>query len=155
MVATFRFDDINSNSYARFPVEVINKITEFDNSNGINTKKITNSSTTYLGQKISKILVSSDDSADNLLKIYVHDGSSVSSNPIGFVSIPLESGMGSDVTKPIVSVLRSADFDPIVDLDNNGNPYLMLNVGWSLYAALDSAPGAGKIIQVYTQVDDY
>lgn len=154
-MATFRTSDQDSNTYARYPVEVINKITTFDSTNGTTPLAIASSTTTTLGSRVGKILISSNDTAANIMKFYLHDGTTMSTIPFGFVAVPNDSGTGSDTDKPVVSVLRSTDFDSIVELDNNGNPYLLLQAGWGVYGELLLAPSAGAVIQVISWVDNY
>ena len=153
--ATFRPDDNNSNTYARYPVKVINQLTTFVTADGTTAKKIAEGTTTVLGSRINKILISSDDTTSNIIKFYLHDGTSLSPLPIGFIAILNNSGDGSDTAKNVVSVLRSEALDPIVELDNNGNPYLLLSTEYSLYASVTTAITAAKTIQVAVWLDDY
>lgn len=155
MPLTFRSNDTNSNTYARFPVEIKNQLTNFVTADSTNLKTIATSTTTHLGSRIAKILVSSDDTASNIMRFHLFDSTTASTLPFGFIAIPNASGTGEDTAKGAVSVLRSTDFDPIVDLDNNGNPYLLLEAGWSLQASLILAPSADKTIQVACWIDNY
>jgi hypothetical protein len=154
-IATFRTDDQNSNSYARYPVKVIQQITTFTNSDTNTIKSIATGTTSVLGSRISRMIVTSNDTEDNLIRFYLNNNSVNSTLPIGFIQIPSNSGDGSNVNKNIISVLRSQVFDPIVDLDNNGNPYFMLATGWSLTANLLMTASATKTIQIATWLDDY
>lgn len=154
-IATFRTDDSNSNSYARYPVKVIHQVTTFTSADGLTAKKVAEGTTTVLGSRVNKIIITSNDTASNIIKFYLHDGTNLSALPIGFLPIPNNSGDSSDPAKNIISVLRSTAFDPLVDLDNNGNPYLLLSTEYSLYASLNLTVTATKTIQVATWLDDY
>ena len=154
MPATFRLDDANSNSYARFPVQVRHIVTTFDPVDTTTAKIIVTGDTTVLGSKISKILVTST-STDNTILFYLHNGTINTALPIFFNSIPANSGDGSMANKVAVNVIRSTTMDPIVDLDNNGNPYLMLSPGWSLSASMLTTIEATKMVQISIWIDDY
>jgi hypothetical protein len=154
MAATFRTDDQNSNTFARFPVQVLNQVTTFTNADGTTAKKIAQGDTTVLGSKISKILVTTTEVIGNTLKLWLHDGTSLSTLPITFVGIPANSGDGS-TTANCVSVLRSTAVDPCVELDNNGNPYLLLSKTFSIYASVSTAVASTKTLQVSVWIDDY
>lgn len=153
--ATFRADDTNSNTYARYPVRIINQITTFVNGDGLNAKKIAEGTTTTVGSRISKILITTDDTAVNIFKFFLHDGTSTSLLPIGFISVPANSGDSTSNNNNTVSVLRSTNIDPLVDLDNNGNPYILLSPEYSLYGSVTTAVSASKTLQVAVWIDDY
>jgi len=154
MPATFRTDDTNSNSYARFPVQVRHVVTTFNPADTTTAKIIATGDTTVLGSRISKILVTSSD-IDNTMLFYLHNGTTNTLLPIFFNTIPANSGEGSVTNKLAVNVLRSIDMDGVVDLDNNGNPYIMLSAGWSLSASMLSTVAADEMIQISVWIDDY
>lgn len=160
MPADFRLDDPNSNSYARFPVQVRNIVSFYVTADGTApsaTKEIANVETTVIGARISKILVTNS-SSDNVILFYLHagnDGPPVGALPAFFCAIQADVGMGTDITKPAISVLRSINLDPVVDLDNNGNPYIMISPGWALSAGMISAVDAAAAVQVSVWIDEY
>lgn len=142
----FRADDNNSNTYARFPVEVVPQVTNITSADGTTPKLIVSNPTTTLGYRLDLLLVTTNDNLSNIMTLYLHNGTTLSSLPFAFCTIPNESGIG--VTNHAVSVLRSTNLESTVNLDNNGNPFIMLGVGWSIYAAMTNAVSATKTVQV-------
>jgi hypothetical protein len=155
MPASFRIDDSNSNAYARYPVKSLQKIAIFNNSNWSIPQLIASGDTTVVGSRISKILISTDDTLDNLIKFYLHDGTSLSTLPFSFESVPALSGSGLDVSKITINCLRSTKFEPFIDYDNNNNTYLFLETGYSIWAVLQNAISATKFVQTIAWLDDY
>lgn len=155
MAATFRIDDSQSNAYARFPVQNIQKIITFDSSNFAVPQLIAEGNTTVLGSRVGKIMISTNDTLDNQIQFYLHDGSNIAALPFAFDGIPALTGSGLDTSKFATNCLRSTGFEQIVDLDNNGNPFFMLQVGYSIYAKINTQISALKTIQVTTWLDDY
>lgn len=153
MPATFRTGDNDSNVLARYPVNVVQTVTDFVNADGTTPKKITGGDTTVLGARLDLMIFSSNDAAANIFYFYMHDGTTLSTIPFAYIAVP--STAGTDGATPQVSVLRSTDWDSIVSLDNNGNPFMMLTPGYSLYAAPVLAVTASQTIQVITWVHDY
>lgn len=153
MPATFRSDDQNSNAFARYPVIVKPKITTFVNGNGTTAKAITESETTVLGSMVTQLIFTSDDIAANIFEFYLHDGTNLATLPFNYHAIEAQAGTNQS-TSP-VSILRSENFDPVVSLDNNGNPHIMLGPGWSIYAAPINAVGATYTVQCTAWSHDF
>lgn len=155
MPATFRTDDSDSNAYARFPVQSFQKITTFNTANFASPQLVASGETSVLGSRISKLIVTTNDTLDNQIQYYLNDGSLLSTLPFAFDGVPALSGSGIDVAKFAINSLRSSAFEQLVDLDNNGNPFFMLQAGYSIYARLTSSVSAAKTVQVISWVDDY
>lgn len=154
-MANFRVEDQNSNAYARYPVKSVQNVGQFNNTNWSVPQKIAESQTIYVGSKISKIVISSTDSIDNVMMFWYHDGNELSPIPFAFEAIPSFSGTGQDLNKIPINVLRSSKFEPFVDYDNNGNTYLFLEIGSSIYANLQSPVSENTVIQTISWLDDY
>ena len=155
MPATFRTDDSQSNAYARFPVQNIQKIVTFNSSNFATPQLILTGETTVLGTRVSKIIVTTNDTLDGQVQFFLHNGTSLSTLPFAFDGIPALSGSGLDPTKPAINCLRSVSFEQLTDLDNNGNPFFMLQVGYTIYARITNTISSLKTIQIITWADDY
>lgn len=155
MTAVFRADDSQSNAYARFPVQSLQQKTIFDANNFSTPTQIAFSSTSVLGSRVGRILISTNDTLDNQILYYLHDGVQISELPFAFDGVPALSGSGSDVNKPTINSLRSTTFEQFVDLDNNGNSYFMLQAGYSIYARLLNTVSVNKKVQVLAWTDDY
>jgi hypothetical protein len=149
----FRSDDQDSNTRARFPVSVEPILTTFTSVDGSNSKLIVSNPTSTLGYRLDSLLVSTDDEISNMATFYFHNGSSLSSIPFSHCPILDDSGVGG--SRDAISVLRSANFEYFVSLDNNGNPFLMLGVGWSIYASLLYSPTVTKTVQFYALTHSY
>lgn len=153
MPATFRTNDQDTNALARYPVNVVPLVTDFVNADGTTAKKITGGDTTVLGARLDMLVLSSDDAQANIMNFFIHDGTTLSTLAMTFVGVP--SLAGTDGATFSVSALRAETFEPLVHIDNNGNPYMMLGPGWSLYAAPTLAVTATKTIQVVSWINDY
>ena len=152
--ATFRSDDTNTNTLARFPAQVRPKVTEFVAGDTTTAKQITTTETAVLGTRVDKILLSTNDAATvQHVNFYLHDGTTLSTLPFAWVPLPQSSGTDG-LTIP-VSALRSTEFQGVVELDNNGNPYIMLGVGWSIYAAMGATINGTDTVQISAWGHDY
>ena len=154
-VALFRAEDQNSNAYARYPVKVIQKVTTFTRDNWIVPQMIAQSTTLTVGSKVSKIIITSNDTVDNGVLFFINYENSISTLPIAFDTVPAMSGSGIDLVKLPINSLRSTKLQSIVDVDNNGNTFFMLETGNSIWAAMRGEISAGKSIQILTSTDDY
>lgn len=153
MAATFRTNDVQSNTYARFPVKVLPKVTTFTDADTTTAKVISISDTSVLGSRIDSIVITTDDASNNNMFFYLHDGTSLSTLPIAHVGVAGNSG--TDGTTLSVSALRANTLEPLVMLDNNGNSYIMLGPGWTLYAAMGADVTASATVQVAVWGHDY
>lgn len=147
--ATFRLNDTNSNTFARFPVKNNISVTTILSADGTTPKKILEGSTTVLGSRISKILISSNDTS-RVINLFLHNGTIISELP--FISFSIADGSTNKVYSNILNIPELSD---IIERDNNGNKFFMLDTNYSIYASVDSSVTSLKTIQFSSWVEDY
>ena len=92
-------------------------------------------------RRINQIIVSTDDTAANNMKIIVNDGTNDAT--IGQVAIPASSGTTATAAVDVVASLTTV----FSQVDNAGNVFFDLPKGWALKAQM-SAVTSGKSYNV-------
>lgn len=160
MAVNFRTNDVDSNTFARFPVNIRISNVEFTTSNWSTPIAIANSNADIghtnasLGYRVENIFVSSNDTVNNNLQIYLQkENGAISAIPIAFC--PVLNGAGTDFVEPTISLLQADTFSALTLIDNNGNPYIAMDAEWKILAKLQGAPSTNKTIQIVSICNDY
>lgn len=95
------------------------------------------------GSKVSSVFALSDDTTARLITLSVLRGGS--NYPVAAVSVPAASG--TDGVAPAINLLAAA-LSPWVPVDNDGQPYLLLNNGDSLQVRSGSTVASTKTVSV-------
>lgn len=132
-----------ANTAPIFPASINNSTTSFSDVDGTNLKQI--STTSANGTRVDAIIVTSTDTVDRDLNLYINDG--ISDFQIGQVTIPAGSGT---TTSASVSALNILD---LPWLENIGS--LFLKTGFSLKAGMATNITTSKVINVIVIGGDY
>lgn len=152
----FRVNDVDSNTFARFPVKMEVKAVEFDTTNWSTPQVIAEADSAQVayGYTINSLLASSTDSAGNNLVFMLQRGvEPVVGVPVAFC--PVAVGAGTNYLESSISVLDSETMAALVRIDNNGNPYVGLGVDWKLLVKLSVTPSASKKVLVVSVCNFY
>jgi hypothetical protein len=114
------------------------------NISGANTKEIISDPGADDGV-IRMISASTDDSASNDIIFFAYDG--VTKYPIGLVNLPL--GSGTSTGTKAINCLNSIEM-PHFRTDKDGNKYMVLKSGYSIYAGMRAAVTAAKTVSIFT-----
>lgn len=117
------------------------KITPITIVNGTSTNKVTVATAGSDGSKVSGIIVTSDDSANRVVLLWLTR--SATSYLLG--AFPVTALAGSDGVQPGVNLLNTA-LMPGLPIDNDGQVYLFLESGDTLQVSVAVAVTAGKTI---------
>lgn len=128
-----------------FPQSLFNKVTQFTSATSTGTPTQIMSAQIPDGIKVEGIIVSSSDTSDRSVGLYLNAGST--NYAIATIIIPLAAGTATAV--PAVNLLSAlGGANPLLPLprDNNGNPYLYLDEFTSLNAQPNANITSGKAI---------
>jgi|GEM_PF-1162246 len=127
--------------------------TTFANADGAGDVTGTNSKSVCAAaandSRIYKVCITSNDTSARDMLFYLYNGTT--KFLIGAISVPAGSGMSSAA----ISVSFLAGLTLYVRQDQNGNYFINLPTGWSLYAAAGAAVTAGKLITVVCSTEDF
>ena len=102
------------------------------------------------GSIITQITISTDDTAANKAFLYINDGTTDAR--VGWVDVA--AGAGTDGTDNAVSMLAASTFTHR-RLDNNANPYFLLQGGHDLKIGMQNAVTSTKTVWVIIELEDY
>lgn len=123
---------------------------QFDDGDGAATlKEIVAGQTTY-GSLVRQLIATSIDAADKVLSLWVGQTSGTAYQ-IGEVNVP--DGSGTNGTDPAVNLLDAAAIPGLL-LDIEGNYYLPLGPGYSLFIANKTTLTGGDTISVTAAYDN-
>jgi hypothetical protein len=102
------------------------------------------------GTKIEFISASSTDTSARDLNIYLYDGTTY--HLMYTISIVINAGNTNAIAA--VNILNNS-MSPAIPYDSNGNKYIYLKSGWSLYVATSTTVTAAKIVDIIAQGEDF
>lgn len=136
-----------------FPQAIRGVITQFTNTDSTTAKSVFAAGSN--GSKVENIMVSSSDTTARDLILGIYNGTT--NFAIGIVSIPITAGTVDSTFS--VDYLRSTQFGGQTymgfNYDPNGNKYLYLPSGFSLYMNVGVAVTSAKAINIYVQGGDF
>lgn len=150
MATDFRPDDQNSNTFARFPVEITTNVKQFTSINFSDETVVATTTSTNVGYRLDTISISSNDTSPNNFLFYLRKKGDLLTNaiPIGFC--PVVAGAGTNAINESISALQADTMQSLTTIDNNGNPYISLSLDYELIAKLQVSPTPTKTIQIVT-----
>lgn len=151
----YRVNDVDSNTFARFPVSIVTKAVEFDSTSWSTPVILAESSEDCVfGYSIVSLYASNTDTVGNNLIFYIQYGfDSPISTPVSFC--PVSAGSGTDFLQTAVPVLESDTMSHLSRIDNNGNSYIPMDLNWKLLVKLRTALSSGKKIAVVSTCNYY
>lgn len=93
------------------------------------------------GSRVDGIVITSTDTVARTVLLQINNGGTISK--LGQITVP--AGAGTDGSTPAVSGLNRGNL-PWLKIDSNGNPYINLNSGMNLEAAISVTITAAKEI---------
>jgi hypothetical protein len=131
-----------------YPQTVKNWTVQIANADASNKKSLVAGGSN--GSKVEMISVSSTDTSDRDINVYLNDGST--DHLLGTIKVPLSSGN----TNAIVPVnFLSNTQNPCTPYDAMGNKYIYVMNGYTLKVAATTTVTSGKIIDFIAQGGDF
>lgn len=134
---------------ASFPSDVVLVKKRLADSDSTNVVDVYDNSAGTKALKVEALGVTTDNTADRILKVYLHDGSV--SHLMGSVTVPDLTGTNG-ATDPRVSLLSVTNLAPA---GADGVPCLWIPAGCKLQASLDAALATGKYLYITGRAVSY
>ena len=131
-----------------FPQVIQNYGVQIANTDSTTKKLLCGAGTN--GTKIEFIQASTTDTSNNTLQLYLYDGTTYHL----VTTYTVTAGSGNSGTVAAFNILNSSQV-PAFPYDSNGNKYIYLKNGWSLYVGVTVAVTSGKTLDIIAQGEDY
>ena len=154
-MTNYRVNDVDSNTFARFPVTIVTKAIEFDSTSWSTPVILAQSDTDgVFGYSIVSLYATNTDTVGNNLIFYIqYESNTPISTPVSFC--PVAAGAGTDFLQAAVPVIESDTMSHLSRVDNNGNSYIPMDLKWKLLVKLRTALSSGKKIAVVSTCNYY